>query len=339
MEKSSKRGKIPQSDWPLIMARYEAGETLASIARTYDCSPPAISYVVSRSRARQPGAETPPTAPSATVAHLIKATASDPPMSSAAQSPAPSASPANEQPSDRRDEIWPRGANGFDRNGAGERNTNSPGMTPRAALPVQRPPASHAPPGPPNGDHRRTLHLSLGNASHGNGGTHPAEHHPAERHNPVSEDQHAQHQPPQHQATVERFAAAAGPELHDNPPAPHQGRDGAERMSFSEARSAAFPGPVQPANTDLVQRKEGAGSYIDKDLRARVDGDIAAFLAAFDAALIEDTQESRSALRDATDRLLRAGARTRIELERLEARMPLPPRDNIGRSETAWRHR
>ena len=53
MEKSSKRGKIPQSDWPLIMARYEAGETLASIARTYDCSPPAISYVVSRSRARQ----------------------------------------------------------------------------------------------------------------------------------------------------------------------------------------------------------------------------------------------------------------------------------------------
>ena len=54
MEKSNKRGKIPQSDWPLIMARYEAGETLASIARTYDCSPPAISYVVSKSRARQP---------------------------------------------------------------------------------------------------------------------------------------------------------------------------------------------------------------------------------------------------------------------------------------------
>src|SRR5215813_5403478 len=37
------------------MARYEAGETLSSIARTYDCSPPAISYVVSRSRSRQSG--------------------------------------------------------------------------------------------------------------------------------------------------------------------------------------------------------------------------------------------------------------------------------------------
>src|SRR5690348_18282454 len=52
MEKSSKRGKIPQRDWPSIIKRYEAGETLASIARTYDCSPPAISYILSRSRAR-----------------------------------------------------------------------------------------------------------------------------------------------------------------------------------------------------------------------------------------------------------------------------------------------
>src|ERR1700752_492814 len=52
MEKSNQRGKIPQQDWPAIMARYEAGETLASIARTYDCSPPAISYIVNRSRAR-----------------------------------------------------------------------------------------------------------------------------------------------------------------------------------------------------------------------------------------------------------------------------------------------
>ena len=77
----------------------------------------------------------------------------------------------------------------------------------------------------------------------------------------------------------------------------------------------------------------------------RLDGrdfrvsDIASFLAAFDAALAEDTQESRSGLREATDRLLRAGARTRIELERLEARIPLPPRDNIGRNESGWRYR
>ena len=47
----------------------------------------------------------------------------------------------------------------------------------------------------------------------------------------------------------------------------------------------------------------------------------------FDAALDHDTAESRSGLREATDRLLRAGARTRIELERLEARVPLSGRD------------
>src|SRR3954467_15083015 len=72
MEKSNKRGKIPQSDWPLIMARYEAGETLASIARTYDCSPPAISYVVSKSRARQPARDRSEVGPSGPESQLIK---------------------------------------------------------------------------------------------------------------------------------------------------------------------------------------------------------------------------------------------------------------------------
>jgi hypothetical protein len=338
MEKSSKRGKIPQSDWPLIMARYEAGETLASIARTYDCSPPAISYVVSRSRARLPAAEMPLAAPSATVAHLIKAAASEPPASGATQSP-PSTPAANGQPSERPDEIWPREANGFDRNGAGERNTNPSGMAPRAAGPVQRPPTSHAPPGPSNGDHRRTLHLSLGNTSQGNGAAHPAEHHPPERQNLASEGHPAPQQIPQHETTGERFVPPSNSASQINPAAPDRGRDDAEGPGFAGTPSAAFQAPVQRTDTDATHRKEGAGAYIDKDLRARVDGDIAAFLAAFDAALVEDTQESRSALREATDRLLRAGARTRIELERLEARMPLPPRDNIGRSETAWRHR
>jgi hypothetical protein len=338
MEKSSKRGKIPQSDWPLIMARYDSGETLASIARTYDCSPPAISYVVSRSRVRQTGAQTPPPAPSTTPPQLIKAAASEPVVSSSAQAPAASTSPVNGQAADRHETIWPREANGFARNGAGGQDTGSPGMAPRVASPVPRPPVSHAAPapGPANGDHRRTLHLSLGNPGHGNGVTAPAEHHSAERNNFAGEGQHAQHQP---QNQTAGLAPAARPDLPAPPSAPDRGRDGSGGTGFSEARSAAYPGPVQRSDGDVAHRKEGAGSYIDKDLRARVDGDIAAFLAAFDAALVEDTQQSRSALREATDRLLRAGARTRIELERLEARMPLPPRDNIARSETAWRHR
>ncbi len=81
------------------------------------------------------------------------------------------------------------------------------------------------------------------------------------------------------------------------------------------------------------------GTFIDRALRERVDGDISAFLAAFDAALAEDTIESRAELREATDRLLRAGARTRIELERLEARVPLSARDPSGYSAPSWRPR
>src|ERR1051325_11163270 len=77
MEKSNKRGKIPQADWPLIMARYEAGEALASIARTYDCSPPAISYVVGKSRARQPARDNSAMGSSGTDSQLIKAIASE----------------------------------------------------------------------------------------------------------------------------------------------------------------------------------------------------------------------------------------------------------------------
>jgi len=85
--------------------------------------------------------------------------------------------------------------------------------------------------------------------------------------------------------------------------------------------------------------RDGGGTFLDRALRDRVDGDIAAFLTAFDAALASDTVESRTELREATDRLLRAGARTRIELERLEARTPLPPRDKGGQSAPAWRTR
>jgi hypothetical protein len=336
MEKSSKRGKIPQSDWPLIMARYEAGETLASIARTYDCSPPAISYVVSKSRARQPDTQSLPPAPSATEPQLIKAAPAETAATGIAQSQAASAPPADGPPSDRRDEIWLREANGFARDGAGGSDANLPGIPPRAALPLQRPLALHVPAGPGNGDHRRTLHLSLGSPSPGNGATPPAEHHPAERQNSASEGQHAPHQTAQHQTTGERFAAPANPGAEPRPAAPPDGGGG---QGLSEVRPTAYYGPVQQTGADGARRKEGGVSYIDKELRARVDGDIAAFLAAFDAALVEDTQESRSALREATDRLLRAGARTRIELERLEARMPLPPRDNGGRGETAWRQR
>ena len=366
MEKSSKRGKIPQSDWPLIMTRYDAGETLASIARTYDCSPPAISYVVNRSRSRQSANQPPPVTASVTEPQLIKAAPTDgaigngdppgpgnapsamplPPARPTAPPTAPpdamvlASGPAGlaETPArrdtgsfiagPRRDVTRPRAGDGHvgsghvgsghAGNGASERNASFPGLPPRAAPAQQR--AEHAVPlatpraatgmATANGDQRRTLHLSLGQAPLGNGGD--ADPQPADR----------------------GGAAAQRP-----PTASERGYESPRGAGFTEPRPPAYPGPDRAIDGNGASRKDGGGAFIDSELRARVEGDITVFLAAFDAALVEDTQESRSTLREATDRLLRAGARTRIELERLEARIPLPPRDNGGRGVAAWRHR
>jgi hypothetical protein len=359
MEKSSKRGKIPQTDWPLIMARYEAGETLSSIARTYDCSPPAISYVVSRSRARQPAGETPRPAP-AGEPQLIKAAggncadhtgnrdaAAVPPAQAAPPSHAPVAAHAPEAPpaytsptashppsGDRRFEIRSGNGDGYGRPLTGEREAHASNLFASSApsssrsaepsAPQGSMPQGAAPQAPANADPRGRLHLPLGNGSQANGGSLPGEPSVAERpqpplHSPQSDNGGrpawavpAAQRYPEHQA-----ASPTGAPLHGN---------------------GGHPGAHGRGDARSEQRKEGGGAFIDSELRARVDADIAVFLSAFDAALAEDTPESRTALREATDRLLRAGARTRIELERLEARMPLPPRDT-GRQEPAWRHR
>jgi hypothetical protein len=120
---------------------------------------------------------------------------------------------------------------------------------------------------------------------------------------------------------------------------------GDQQQGFTQHPARHHPAPNAAANNGGAVRstaeshKRDGGAFIDRALRDRVDGDISAFLAAFDAALAEDTIESRADLRDATDRLLRAGARTRIELERLEARVPLSARDTSGYSSTSWRPR
>jgi hypothetical protein len=361
MEKSSKRGKIPQSDWPLIMARYEAGETLSSIARTYDCSPPAISYVISRSRARHPDGETArqPTSPTpAGEPQLIKAANGDaaaggigrpqpvmpeaaPPAPSAAEQPRGETPPVHSQPiavpvpsaGDRRIDIRPRDGNGFGRPGGGEREPQPSGPFMRSAPPpAPRPAVPNHPTGPANGDPRGRLHLSLGNGSPAHNGAPALEPRPPER--PYAP---AAPQPPVHGAG-ERGPWSPAPQQRSPGPT-DQTRYGPAPNGSPEPARTDQPGGYGRGDGQSAQRKEGSSTYIDQELRTRVDGDIAAFLTAFDAALLEDTQESRAALREATDRLLRAGARTRIELERLEARMPLPPRDGGRQSEPVWRQR
>jgi|SRR5665213_3352676 len=289
MEKSSKRGKIPQTDWPLIMTRYEAGETLASIARTYDCSPPAISYIVSRNREHpanegiaQPAAEP----------HLIKAPAT--------------------------------GAAG---DGGRENQPEVAAPEPAPLAESRREPIAEARPAAAmNGDPRRKLHLSLGNGGNGS-------HAPANGGNGHADAFAASARSPQPGFALPRPAPSQGAGER----APQQPFQGPPRTDRDFAAADGKPAQ-QPRDADAPRRDNG--SFIDRELRSRVDGDIAAFLAAFDAALAEDNQANRFGLREATDRLLRAGARTRIELERMEAKLPLPPRDGGARPEqAAWRYR
>jgi hypothetical protein len=44
--------KIPQGEWNAIAARYQNGESISRIARSYGCTPPAIHYILKRYRLR-----------------------------------------------------------------------------------------------------------------------------------------------------------------------------------------------------------------------------------------------------------------------------------------------
>jgi hypothetical protein len=346
MEKSSKRGKIPQQDWPSIITRYEAGETLASIARTYDCSPPAISYIVSRSRARSAAAETAmPNPPSSAEPHLVKGPNPEAPDTGipADETPHGSATigetraldvPAVEPGLIERSADAPQHTEPllFPDRPPSSPQTRESNLSHGASLPPQRHeqgqrdlnPAGHgngsaarsfgsSSGSPPNGEPRPRLHLPLPQDNGGSHGSDSAPGIPSAANTGVGSSGRAAQRPPAWQQGLGQPARAEAGQTP--PPAPF---------------------PRQPAGAGMSPFAEPTrgkdGAFIDQALRERVEGDITAFLAAFDAALAHDSSESRTGLREATDRLLRAGARTRIELERLEARAPLPSRDKNGQT-------
>ena len=294
------------------MARYEQGETLSSIARTYDCSPPAISYIVSRSREKAPSEIAPPPA---SEPHLLKAHANNTNGNGSA-AVEPMTVPPGVTTLVRRDAVVEPGP-----------------ATPTVTASVDSAPG--------NGEPRRTLHLALGNGNGTGNGSHPPRNGNGNGHvtEPPARPNFEVPRSAQPQVAGNGHGTGNGSGQRPfqgprNPPPFDAGRNARDLFALPEGRPAA----QQPRDADAP--RNGNGSFIDQELRRRVDGDIAAFLAAFDAALAADTQESRFGLREATDRLLRAGARTRIELERLEARVPLPSRDGGAEPEPAgWRYR
>jgi hypothetical protein len=66
--------KIPQGEWNAIAARYQNGESISKIARSYNCTPPAIHYILKRSGGRLPeAAALAPAGPAATMAIGVRA--------------------------------------------------------------------------------------------------------------------------------------------------------------------------------------------------------------------------------------------------------------------------
>src|SRR6185437_6878830 len=42
------KGKIPRTEWPRILSKYDSGESVAQIGRYYGCTAPAIRYIIKR---------------------------------------------------------------------------------------------------------------------------------------------------------------------------------------------------------------------------------------------------------------------------------------------------
>src|SRR5215472_17405605 len=51
-EPGAKMSKIPHGEWDAIAARYAQGESISRIAQSYGCTPPAIHYILKRSKQR-----------------------------------------------------------------------------------------------------------------------------------------------------------------------------------------------------------------------------------------------------------------------------------------------
>lgn len=96
-----RRGRIPQSAWPHILERHRSGATLSAIAREFDCTPSAISYIVRKAEAAgvtpadaggpapAPAEPTPPPEPEAREAAPVETPADAPPAAPPAEPVAP----------------------------------------------------------------------------------------------------------------------------------------------------------------------------------------------------------------------------------------------------------
>lgn len=106
-----------------------------------------------------------------------------------------------------------------------------------------------------------------------------------------------------------------------------QGADGGNtECDTPKSAEASSAGVTERATAQLFsvedrgqsgRRSEASSTANTAEIWDRISSDIASFLAGMDAVSVTDSDENYQALLVATDRLLRASARTRLELERV----------------------
>jgi hypothetical protein len=114
---------------------------------------------------------------------------------------------------------------------------------------------------------------------------------------------------------------------------------GQTRASGLAAVEGREPGAwTHATNAPLIAaspKLPAGNTVLEPELRQRVSGDVASFLVALDHVVLEGSLESAAGLQEATDRLMRSVARTRLELERVLSRHEMPrgrekPRKKAG---------
>jgi hypothetical protein len=107
--------------------------------------------------------------------------------------------------------------------------------------------------------------------------------------------------------------------IHRTPVKSKRGQASAAREVSGGRAKPIAPFIRQQAKTEMPYVSPERGTPpIANEIWGRINNDIANFLAAVDALFVKDSEGNREALLRATDRLMRASARTRLELERSE---------------------
>lgn len=276
--------KVPQSEWPLIATRHKNGETQAAIARSLGVSASAINNILRRQ--------------------------AEMPAEDAAGTPiAPAEAGAPDEESDLHQPMLPLVA---ERTAAGDHSSNSVNSA-EAAPPRRESPVNPA----------KTLSAGF-------------------RSEQVSdylslEEELAIEIKPAPQASAPPIPAGTGHArsngaLHNQPghkPNPvnvPQGQFPRGSQSLGRRGDGQNAGGPVSRPRDPGQYKETPDvltrpAAIDSRLEQEVETAIAGFRQAFKAMMASNSHSTRAALIGASDQLMRAGARTRILLSRLETQV------------------